>query len=120
MKPVVALYAESNVVGMYKLGQYPDSITKDLVQKFPTFVAYEEGVLKGKQEGAMPIEQLDNTFNPSKSSVPTGMTPINEATMLQLQSNEALLIDQVSQIRGLLREVQNEMKRRRKLAEEAF
>lgn len=121
MKPIVAKYAESNTVGMYKLGQAPDSITEDIVQRFPTFVAYEKGLAVGKQEGAMSIEQLALTFTPDK--IPSkdpgpqpGPVTIETAPMVQLLTEEANLIDQVAPLLDHLAKVRAEIRRRKRAA----
>ena len=67
MKPVMEQYEKDRSmidVYWYKLGQAPDTITKDLVQKFPTIVAFKDGQMVGKLEGVQSIEALDNIDRP--------------------------------------------------------
>jgi hypothetical protein len=122
MKPVVAKYAESNVVGMYKLGQAPDSVTEDIVERFPTFMAYEKGLAVGKQEGSMSIEQLALTFTPDKIQAKSqdprqpGPLTIETAPLVGLLTEEANLIDQIGPLKEHLTKVRAEIKRRKQLA----
>jgi len=115
MKPLVEEYAKENVVGMYKLGQSPDSVNAQFpVERFPTFYAFIEGQAVGKQEGAVPYEHLELTFTPEK--LPPKQVPIEKASSLQLMTDEANLIDQLAPLRGHLAKIQKEIARRKKLA----
>jgi thiol-disulfide isomerase/thioredoxin len=117
MKPVVAEYAKDSVVGYYKLGNSPDSITSGLVDRFPTFVAYEKGLAVGKQEGAMSIEQLALTFTPEKlQAKSTQQQPVSilQAPLVQLLTEEANVIDQIAPLMTYLKEVRAEIRRRKK------
>jgi hypothetical protein len=121
MKPVVAEYAKNNVVGYYALGNSPDSITSGLVDRFPTFVAYEKGLAVGKQEGVLTVEQLDLTFTPDKipekqaGQVQQPVT-IEQAPLMQLITEEATTIDQIAPLMTHLKAVRAEIRRRKKAA----
>lgn len=108
MKPVVEEYAKTRDVQVlwYELGQTPDSVTKGLVRKAPTFVAFKDGAIVGKLEGVQSLEQLDNIDQPK-------FIPVEEATLEQLLKDEAYLIDQIFPIKTHLLKVQAEIKRRR-------
>jgi len=114
MKPIVAEYEKTNVVGWYELGPQPDSVTEGLVKNFPTFVAYENGKMVGSQEGAMPLEKLALTFTPEK--LPAKQVPIVKAKLLELLTEEANLIDSIVPLKAHLLQVQAEIKARRDLA----
>lgn len=119
MKPIVKEYAETNVVGYYSLGNSPDSVTEGVVERFPTFVAYVNGLAVGKQEGSMSLEQLDLTFTPEKivrAAPQQAPLEISKAPLIQLLTDEANLIDQIGPMRSHLAKIQAEIKRRQKLA----
>lgn len=115
MKPVVEEYSKNNVVGYYKLGQAPDSITEELVQRFPTFVAYYQGNMVNKKEGVMTPAQLDQMFVAKPQEV-----KIQDAPLVQLLQAEAELTDQVFKLRSNLIEIKNEIKRRKNIVESAI
>jgi thiol-disulfide isomerase/thioredoxin len=114
MKPLMPEYEAAHpevLLATYHLGEKPDSITSGLVEKFPTFAAYKDGKFIAKQEGAMPLEQLHLTFDPSK--IPPKALPIEKASMLQLMTDEANLIDQLGPQMAHLKKIQKEIKRRK-------
>jgi thiol-disulfide isomerase/thioredoxin len=131
-KPLVAEYAKDNVVGYYRLDPVnpktgkselkPDSITSGLVDKFPTFVAYENGLAVGKRAGATTLEQLAGTFNlgsdtsKDKDVAQPGPLTIEKATLSQLVAEEYFLIDKIGPLKENLKAVRNEIKRRKQLA----
>lgn len=109
MKPVIEEYSkarENLQVLWYELGQTPDSITQELVQKFPTFVAFQDGQMIGKLEGVLTHEQLDAIDAPKT-------LPIEQASLAQLMTDEAALIDQIFPMKMHLGKIQTEIKRRR-------
>lgn len=102
---------------LYELGPAPDSITKGLVERFPTFVAFVDGVIIAKQEGVLSHEELRNTFSPEKiKSKQAEVLPISKASMAQLLTDEAALIDQIGPMRSHLAKIQKEIEKRKKLA----
>jgi hypothetical protein len=113
MKPVMDELATAHDIMFYKCGDdlktaKPDSITGKLVKSFPTFAAYVDGQLVGSQAGSMDAEKVLNTFNPEKKH-----KTLAEASMLELMTDEANLIDQILPLKAHLINVQAEMARRR-------
>jgi len=113
MKPVMEELAVDHDIMFYKCGDdlktaKPDSITSKLVKSFPTFVAYVDGQMVGSQAGSMDAEKVLKTFNPEKKH-----KTLAEASMLELMTDEANLIDQILPLRAHLKNVQAEMARRR-------
>ncbi len=112
MKPVFEELEESGFVkAQYELGAAPDSITQGLIERFPTFVAYENGEFVAKQEGVLSAEQVVNTLSPDK--LPKKAIPLEKATMLQLMADEAALIDQIYPLKDHLTKIRAEIERRR-------
>jgi len=120
MKPVFEELEGDFVKAKYKLGQSVDSITNGVVQNFPTFGAYVDGVLVGTQEGAMSAEKcaatFDNGFIVRKSAQAPAQIPVEKASLVQLLTDEAQLIDQLGPMRQHLNTIQKEIERRKKLA----
>jgi thioredoxin-like negative regulator of GroEL len=118
MKPVIdslVLEEKDFLVAKYALAASPDSINQKYpIERFPTYYAFVDGKPVGKQEGAMPMDQLFLTFTPEK--LPPKQVPVEKATMLQLLSDEAILIDQIAPIRLQLSKIQKEIAKRKKLA----
>jgi thiol-disulfide isomerase/thioredoxin len=116
MKPIMDELAMAHDIMFYKCGDdlktaKPDSITGKIVKSFPTFAAYVEGQLVGTQAGSMDAEKVLATFNPEKKQ-----KKLEEATMLELMTDEANLIDQILPLKIHLANLQAEMARRRKMA----
>lgn len=124
MKPVVAEYAERHPdikVVRYALGQAPDSVNMLYpIERFPTFYAFENGQVVGKQEGAMSLEQLHLTFEPNKieqhKKQPEPLS-LDKASMIQLKQEEAAIIDTLAQIKQHYLAVKREIKRRQDAVE---
>lgn len=114
MKPVFESHNAPYIKAKYALGAMPDSITSGLVERFPTFVAYAYGEMIAKQEGVLSPDQLDATFNPE--AIKPKQLKISEAPLLTLLTDEANLIDQIAPLKKLLKEIQDEIKFRRELA----
>lgn len=119
MKPVMEKLAEEQDIFFYKCGDdlrtaKPDSITQGLVKAFPTFAAYIEGQLVGQQSGGMSAEQVMMTFTPEL--LPRKPKPIAQASMLELLTEEANLIDQIGPLRSHLAKIQAEIAKRKKMA----
>lgn len=114
MKPIFESHNAPYIKAKYALGAMPDSITQGLVERFPTFVSYAYGEMIAKQEGVLSGEQMDNTFNPE--SIPAKKIPVKQAPMAMLLSDESLLIDQIYPLKLSLKEIQDEIKFRRELA----
>ena len=116
MKPVMDELAITHDIMFYQCGDdlktaKPDSITGKLVKSFPTFVAYVDGQLVGSKAGSMDAEQVLATFNPEKKQ-----KTLAEASMLELMTDEANLIDQIAPLRAHLKSVQVEISKRREMA----
>jgi len=117
MKPVILDYEKTHpavTVACYELGAAPDNVTEGLVERFPTFAAYDGGKLIAKQDGVLTVEELHNTFTPEKIKPKT--VGVEQATLLQLLTDESNIIDQIVPIQTHLKKVQKEIKRRRDLA----
>ena len=120
MKPILAEYAlahpEVNTV-KYALGQSPDSINAEYpIERFPTYYAFKDGVVVGKQEGAMSIEQLHLTFTPellNQQPQASEQITIDKATLLQLLTEEANLIDIIAGLKMKYQALKSEINRRR-------
>jgi thiol-disulfide isomerase/thioredoxin len=109
MKPIFDSLAGDFQKAKYALGQMPDSVTSGLVEKFPTFAAYVDGQLVNKEEGAMSAEKLSAIFDRKKS------VKIEEAPLMTLMNDEAVLIDQIYGLRKHLNAIQKEIKARREI-----
>lgn len=121
MKPIVDEYSLKTpdvVVAKYALGQAPDSITEGVVERFPTFVAYVDGVPVGKQEGAMSIDKLANTFNAGQSEQEKQPVPVEQASSAQLLTDRLSIIDQISVLRTHLNKIDVELAKRERLVYE--
>jgi thiol-disulfide isomerase/thioredoxin len=116
MKPIFEELEGDFVKAKYQLGPTPDSITQGLVESFPTFAAYENGKLVGVQVGAMEIEKLAKTFENGFPEKKPAQIPLEKASMIQLISDEATLIDQIGPLRSHLAKIQKEIAKRKKLA----
>lgn len=119
MRPVMDEISDEMDVVFYKCSDdlktaIPDSVTKDLVKAFPTFAAFENGKLIAAQSGGMSKEQVLNTFHPEM--LPKKAKPLAQATMLELLTDEANLIDQIAPLRSHLAKVQKEIEKRKKQA----
>jgi len=115
-KPVFEALEGDFKKAKYKLGASADSITNGVVFNFPTFGAYVDGVLVGSQEGFMSAEKMAATFEAGIIQPKAKDVPISKATMAQLLTDEAYLIDQLGPMRQHLNKIQKEIERRRKLA----
>lgn len=125
MKPVFEQYTIDHpeiTTVRYKLGQSPDSINKIYpIERFPTFYAFENGKLVGKQEGVMSIEQLHLTFTPDlipKKQPNTKQIPIAHAPMIALLEEEANLLDNISKLKQHYLEVKREINKRKAAVKE--
>jgi len=124
MKPIIEKYAEAHPevkVVKYALAQQPDSVNVEYpVKRFPTFYAFKDGKVVGTQEGAMPMDQLHLTFTPDKipAKPQVSQVPVAKATMAQLLTEEANLLDAIASIRGHYMEVKREINKRRKAVAE--
>jgi len=120
MKPIVEQLSEVEnldfIVAKYVLADSPDAINAEYpIERFPTFYAFVDGKPVGKYEGTLSLEQLPLVFTPER--LPQKAIPLDKATMLQLITDEANLIDQIAPIRSHLAKIQAEIARRKKLAE---
>lgn len=130
MKPIVDEYQKAHPevkVVKYKLGSQPDSINaKYPIERFPTFYAFIDGVAVGKQEGAMPLEQLHLTFDPDKIPAKQARSPqqkgeqipLEKASLAVLLQEEANMIDAIANIKNHYLAVKKEIKRRREATKE--
>jgi thiol-disulfide isomerase/thioredoxin len=116
MKPVFEELEGDFLKAKYELGPTPDSITKGLVESFPTFAAYVDGKLVGVQAGAMPADKIAKTFENGFNEKKSEQVPLEKATLMQLIADEAFLIDQIAPIRVHLNAIQAEIKKRKELA----
>ena len=119
MKPIMDELSNENDIFFYKCGDdlktaKPDSVTGKFVKSFPTFAAYEGGELIATQAGGMSAEQVMMTFTPDL--LPKKQKSLAQATMLELLTDEANLIDQIAPLRSHLAKVQKEMEKRKKQA----
>lgn len=119
MKPILDEISEMQDVLFYSCGSdlktaKPDSISRDLVKSFPTYAAFVDGKLVATQAGSMSKEQVLLTFNPEL--LPKKAKPLAQATMLELLTDEANLIDQIAPLRSHLAKVQKEIEKRKKMA----
>jgi thiol-disulfide isomerase/thioredoxin len=119
MKPVMDELSNEHDVLFYKCGDdlksaKPDSITGKLVKAFPTFAAYQDGEFIASQSGGMSAEQVMMTFTPDL--LPKKAKPLAQASMIELLTDEANLIDQIAPLRAHLAKVQKEMEKRKKQA----
>lgn len=119
MKPIMDELSSEHDVVFYKCGDdlrtaKPDSVTKDLVKAFPTFAAFDQGKLIATQSGGMDAEQVLKTFTPEL--LPKKIKKLSEASMLELLTDEANLIDQIAPMRSHLAKVQAEIAKRKKQA----
>jgi thiol-disulfide isomerase/thioredoxin len=119
MKPIVDEYALKTsdvVVGKYSLGSAPDSITEGLVERFPTFVAYVDGLPVGKQEGSMTMQKMADTFNVQQSKneqvIPVA---VENASYAQLLADKHVIIDQITSLRIHLNKLDAEISKREHL-----
>ncbi len=122
MKPIVESLSMKEdlgfVVAKYELGSQPDSINnKYPINRFPTFYAFDKGEVVGKYEGALEEEQLPLVFTPDLLPQPSKSIAIEKASLLQLMTDEANLIDQIAPMRSHLAKIQKEISNRKKLAE---
>jgi thiol-disulfide isomerase/thioredoxin len=119
MKPIMDELSNEHNILFYKCGDdlktaKPDSITGKFVKAFPTFAAYENGEFIASQSGGMSAEQVMNTFDPDL--IPKKAKPLAQASMLELLTDEANLIDQIAPLRSHLAKVQKEIEKRKKQA----
>lgn len=119
MKPIMDELSNDHDIMFYKCGDdlktaKPDSVTGKMVKTFPTFAAYIDGELVGQQAGGMSAEQVMLTFTPDL--LPKKAKPLAQATMIELMTDEANLIDQIAPLRAHLAKVQKEMEKRKKQA----
>lgn len=119
MKPIMDELSNENDIVFYKCGDdlktaKPDSVTGTLVKAFPTFAAFDGGKLIATQSGGMSAEQVMNTFNPEL--LPKKPKKLEQASMLELLTDEANLIDQIAPLRSHLAKVQKEIEKRKKMA----
>lgn len=119
MKPIMDELSNEHNILFYKCGDdlrsaKPDSVTGQLVKAFPTFAAYDNGNFIASQSGGMSAEQVMMTFTPDL--LPKKQKPLAQATMLELLTDEANLIDQIAPLRAHLAKVQKEMEKRKKQA----
>jgi hypothetical protein len=119
MKPIMDELSNEHDIMFYKCGDdlktaKPDSVTGKMVKTFPTFAAYIDGELVGQQAGGMSAEQVMLTFTPDL--LPKKAKPLAQATMIELMTDEANLIDQIAPLRAHLAKVQKEMEKRKKQA----
>jgi thioredoxin-like negative regulator of GroEL len=114
MKPIIDAYHNDDfAVGKYALGK-PDAVTsKFQFKNIPAFFAFVDGKLVGQYEGVLTKEQLPLVFTPDQ--LPKKIAPtVETATLLQLMTDEANLIDQIAPLRLHLAKIQKEMAKRRK------
>ena len=108
-KPVFESY-EGNEKGMYALGMAPDSINEEFpIERFPTFYAFENGKAVNKLEGVPTHEKLDQMFAPK-------VIKPEEAPMVMLINDRAILIDKIAELKTHLNNVISEIKKREDLA----
>lgn len=108
-KPVFESY-EGNEKAMYALAMAPDSINEKFpIERFPTFYAFENGKPVNKIEGVPTHEKLDQMF------APKGLRP-EQAPMLMLLNDKAVLIDKIAELKMHLNNVISEIKKREDLA----
>lgn len=123
MKPVIEGLSNDHDILFYKCGDdlktaMPDSITQGLVEMFPTYAAYINGKLVGRQVGEMKPEQVLLTFTPDL--IPKKLKSIEELPLVQLLTDEAAMIDQIYPMMNHLKKIQKEIKKRKSiLADEA-
>lgn len=113
MKPYMDKYSEENVLGMYKLGDFPDAITKEFCpnQAVPKYWAFVEGQPVGFQSGAMPIEDVVLAFTPDK--IPPKQLPLEKMSLTNLVADEMAMIDAVAPMMSHLKKIQKEIKKRK-------
>lgn len=106
-KPIFQKYSETaeEVLGMYALGDMPDSIaTAEIVKSFPTIVSYQNGQIFKVEKGAN--VDLSKMFEPV-------IIPIEKSTLLDLLTQEAQLIDAIFPMKQHLLKIQEEIKKRK-------
>jgi thioredoxin-like negative regulator of GroEL len=116
MMPIFEEFAEKNPdikCARYSLSK-PDSVTEKFqFKQVPAFFAFVDGKVVGAQEGV--VVDIGLTFTPEK--IAPKQVPVEKATMLQLMTDEANMIDQIAPLMAHLKKIQKEMKKRRSFDE---
>lgn len=116
MKPVFEELEGDFKKAKYAVGQDVDPIAQELAPVVPTFAAYVDGKLVGMQLGSMSPEKVIKTFENGFPEKKAQAIPLDQASMMQLLTDEATLIDKIGPMRSHLAKIQKEIERRKKLA----